>query len=317
MNGKLSVVIPVYNEENISICVETLINVLCDAKIPHEIILVDDGSSSSCKDEIFSLVKQYSNIVCIELSRNFGKENALCAGLDMASGDCCVCMDADMQHPPEVIPKMYDLWRNNGYEVIEGVKTTRGKENTIYRLCTKVFYSAFKKTAHIDLKNASDFRLLDRAAISAWKSMPEKQTFFRGMSSWIGFRRTQVCFDVGERAGGNSKWHISKLIGLAVDAVTSYSAAPLYISAFFGFWFLIFFTGMFIQTICMKAMGYAQSGFSTIIVLQLIIGSILMISVGIIGVYVEKIYNEVKARPRYLVRRVIKNSSEDGNEDFK
>ncbi len=302
----LSVIMPIYNENDIYKGVERTIGVLTSANIPYEIILVDDGSTNNSWNEISNLADKYDTITAIALSRNFGKENALCAGLDAATGACCLCIDSDMQHPPEVIPEMYRLWKEEGFEVVEGVKNARIKENLLYRFCAKSFYSLLKKIADIDLQNASDFRLLDRAALEAWKLMPEKVAFFRGMSSWIGFKRTQVFFDVSERETGKSKWSVKSLIKLALNAITSYSSVPLYFSTCFGMIFLLFFMILFIETLYMKFSGHAQSGFTTVIILQLIIGAITMINIGIIGIYIKKIYEEVKNRPRYIIQRVIK-----------
>ena len=313
MKDLLSVVMPIYNEIQIAVGVERTIRVLEGAHIPYEIILVDDGSKNDSWNQITDLAKKYNTITAIALSRNFGKERALCAGLDNASGDCCICIDSDMQHPPEFIPEMYRLWKEEGYEVVEGVKKARTKENPIYRFCAKSFYGILKRIADIDLQNASDFRLLDRKALDALRSMPEKETFFRGMSSWIGFRRTQLYFDVAERETGASKWSLKSLTNLAVNAITSYSSVPLYFATGFGMLFLLFFLIMFIQTMYMKISGYSQTGFTTIIILQLIIGSILMLNLGIIGIYIKKIYEEVKNRPRYIIRRIVKGGDEDGN----
>lgn len=310
MEKMLSVIIPFYNETQISAGVERVISVLKNAGIPHELILVDDGSENGCWNEITDLTEKYEFITAIALSRNFGKESALCAGLDAARGDCCVCIDADMQHPPEVIPEMYRLWRDEGYEVIEGIKNERPAENPLYRFCADSFYKILKKLSGIDLKNASDFRFLDKSALEAWRAMPEKETFFRGMSSWIGFRRTKVFFDVPEREHGKSKWTANRLFSLAVSAITSYSSFPLYIATGFGLMFLIFFLIMFVQTLYMKINGGAQSGFTTVIILQLIIGSVTMINIGIIGIYIKKIYEEVKNRPRYIIRRIVKKDKE-------
>ena len=303
--GLLSVVMPVYNETNISIGVKRVMSVLEAAGISHEIILVDDGSKNDSFNQISDLALQYDNVIAIGLSRNFGKEHALCAGLDNVNGDCCICMDSDMQHPPEYIPEMYRLWKDEHYEVVEGIKKARIKESILYRLCAKTFYNVLNKMSGIDLQNASDFRLLDREALEAWKSMPEKVPFFRGMSSWIGFRRTQVIFEVEEREFGETKWSLRGLIRLAIDATTSYSSIPLYFSTVFGALFLIFFLIMFVQTLYMKIMGYAQDGFTTVIILQLIIGAITMINIGIIGIYIKKIYTETKGRPRYIIRKII------------
>ena len=310
----LSVVMPIYNETQIAVGVERTIGVLEKANIPYELILVDDGSTNNAWNEMTDLAAKHETITAIALSRNFGKESALCAGLDAVRGGCCVCIDSDMQHPPEIIPEMYRLWRDEGYEVVEGVKKARIKENPIYRFCAKSFYGILKKISGIDLQNASDFRLLDKLALEAWRSMPEKETFFRGMSSWIGFRRTQVYFDVAEREIGTSRWSTKALVRLAVNAITSYSSVPLYFATMFGVLFLIFFVIMFVQTLYMKLRGYAQSGFTTVIILQLIIGSVIMINIGIIGIYIKKIYEEAKNRPRYIVRRVVRGKKDDDSE---
>ena len=313
MNNMLSVIMPIYNETQIAVGVERTMNVLENANIPYELILVDDGSTNNAWNEMTELAEKYNTITAISLSRNFGKERALCAGLDAVNGSCCICIDSDMQHPPEIIPEMYSLWKNEGYEVVEGVKNARIKENPLYRFCAKSFYNILKKISDIDLQNSSDFRLLDKAALDAWRSMPEKETFFRGMSSWIGFKRTQVYFDVAEREIGTSKWSLKSLTAFAVNSVTSYSSVPLYFATCFGLLFLLFFMIMLVQTLYMKFNGYAQSGFTTVIILQLIIGSVIMINIGIMGIYLKKIYEEVKKRPRYIIRRIVKGDKNNDN----
>lgn len=317
LNEMLSVVIPIYNETDITTGVERIMGELRGADIPFEMILVDDGSTNGSWNEITDLVEKYDFITAIALSRNFGKENALCAGLDAVRGGCCVCIDSDMQHPPEVIPQMYRLWKEEKFEVVEGVKNARSRENPIYRFCAKIFYSILGKLSGIDLRNASDFRLLDEKALEAWRSMPERKTFFRGMSSWIGFRRTQVYFDVSDRLTGSSKWSVGNLVNLAINAITSYSSVPLYFATGFGMLFLIFFFVMFVQTLYMKINGYAQSGFTTVIILQLIIGAVIMINMGIIGIYIMKIYEEIKSRPRYIISRIVKSNDEGSQENGK
>lgn len=310
-DSMLSVVIPVFNEGAMIVkSAERVARILAQANIPYEIILIDDGSKDDTWKYIAHCAKTMQGVKSIKLSRNFGKENALCAGLDHVVGACCVCIDADMQHPPELILQMYKLWKEDGYEVVEGVKSNRGEESLGYKISAGLFYGFLKKTSGIDLNNASDFRLLDRKALDAWKSMPEKQTFFRGMSSWIGFSRVQVTFDVAEREDGGSKWSFKNLVRLAVNSVTSYTAAPLYASAVLGFVLLLAFLFLFIQTMVMKFMGYAASGFTTVIALQLVIGGILMMSVGVIGIYIEKIYEEVKSRPRYIIQHVVEHGVE-------
>ena len=314
MDKKLSVIIPVYNEDHIAVGVDRVAGVLDGAGIPWEIVLVDDGSKNNAWEQLEALARRYEGVTAISFSRNFGKESALCAGLDAATGDCCVCIDADMQHPPEVIPEMYRLWRDEGYEVVLGVKKQRQNESMAYRFCANLFYGTLKKLSGIDLNNGSDFRLLDRAAVDAWKSLPEKQTFFRGMSSWVGFKTTTLEFEVADRVDGTSKWTLSGLVRLAVNAVTSYTAAPLYASAFFGVVFCLFAVVMAIQTLFMYLTGRAQSGFTTVILLLLIIGGIILLGLGVVGIYIKKIYEEVKGRPRYIIRRKIGGQSAAGKE---
>lgn len=306
----LSVIMPVYNEVNLEPGFLRLTGVLKEAGIPYEILMIDDGSKNDAWKEMEEIVNRYPHVTAVALSRNFGKEHALCAGLDLAKGACAVCIDADMQFPPEEIPKMYALWRE-GYEVVEGVKSKRQKSSFLYKLCSQCFYSVLYRLSKIDLKNGSDFRLLDRAVIEAWKQMPEKQIFFRGMSSWVGFRRIQYTFDVEERTEGESKWTLKGLIVFAIDSVTSYTAVPLYAAAVFGLLFFIFAVIMAIQTLYMFASGNAQNGFTTVILLLLIIGSILMSCLGVIGIYLKKIYEEVKGRPRYLIARTIHSKEEE------
>lgn len=310
MEKLLSVIMPIYNEVHLEPGFLRLTGVLQQAGIPYEIIMIDDGSKNDAWQEISDLAKKYPHVRAVGFSRNFGKESALCAGLDMAKGACAVCIDSDMQFPPEQIPKMYALWEE-GFEVVEGVKRKRQKEGLAYKLCSQIFYRLLRRLSGIDLKNGCDFRLLDRAVIEAWKQMPEKQTFFRGMSSWVGFRRIQFEFDVAERTEGKSKWSLKSLIGLAIDSVTSYTAAPLYAAAIFGLIFFLFAIVMGIQTLYMFASGNAQNGFTTVILLILIVGAILMSCLGVIGIYLKKIYEEVKGRPRYIVARTIQSQEKE------
>lgn len=306
----LSVIMPIYNEVHLEKGFLRLTGVLKNAGIPYEIIMIDDGSENGAWQEIVNLADRYPHVTAASFSRNFGKENALCAGLDLAKGACAVCLDSDMQFPPEQIPNMYRLWQE-GYEVVEGVKRKRQKESLWYKACSGIFYRLLNRLSGIDLENGCDFRLLDRAVIEAWKQMPEKQTFFRGMSSWVGFRRTRLVFDVEERTEGTSKWSAKRLIGLAIDSVTSYTAVPLYAAAVFGILFILFALGMAVQTLYMFASGYAQNGFTTVILLLLIIGAILMLCLGVIGFYLKKIYEEVKGRPRYIIARAVHSKVEE------
>ena len=305
-DSKLSIVIPVYQEEShINSSIRVIEQVLIKNQINYEFILVDDGSRDHTWNELKIMSEHNPRITSIRLSRNFGKESALCAGLEYADGDMVLVMDSDLQHPPELIPLMVHAWMEEGYDVVEGVKSSRGKENPIYRFFAKFFYYIIYKTADINLGKASDYKLLDRRAVEAWKEMQERAIFFRGMSAWIGFDRKQIQFDVAERVNGKSKWSFLRLVRLAVNAITSYTSVPLHCITLLG---IIMFFGAIalgIQTLYMKFFGQATSGFTTVILLQLIIGSSIMVSLGMIGIYLTKIYKEVKGRPRYLVSKCI------------
>lgn len=307
----LSVVIPVYQEgSHIGNSIRTIENVLKDNRIVYEFILVDDGSTDNTWNELKKSAYGNDKISIIRLSRNFGKESALCAGLEYAGGDMVLVMDGDLQHPPEIIPDMVSIWLNEGYDVVEGIKHSRGKENIIYRLCAKLFYFLIYKSSDINLGKASDFKLMDRKVVEAWKTLPERAIFFRGMSAWLGFSRKEIKFDVAKRVNGKTKWSLFRLIRLAVNAITSYTSMPLHCITLLG---VIMFFGallMGIQTLFMKLSGRASDGFTTVILLQLIIGSAIMTSLGIIGIYLTKIYKEVKARPRYLISDYIRGGDD-------
>ncbi len=301
----LSVILPAYNEEQMLGKTASVISkILEDANIPYELVFVNDGSKDRTWEEIEKAAKNNPKIVGIHFSRNFGKESALFAGLANAKGDCCAVMDCDLQHPPEVLVSMYELWQE-GYEVVEGVKKSRGKESALHKASAGMFYKLISKAVKIDMSRASDFKLMDRKAVDALLSMPERNAFFRALSSWVGYRTTSVEFDVQEREEGESKWSAWSLIKYAITNIAAFSAAPMQVVTVAGFLVLLFAIVMGIQTLVKFFMGHAVEGFTTVILLILIIGSIIMISLGIIGYYISKIYEEVKGRPRYLVSKRI------------
>lgn len=309
--AKLSIVIPVYQEGgHIVSSIRHIGQIIDKNSINHEFVLVDDGSRDNTWQQLENLAAEMKNMIAVRLSRNFGKEAAICAGLEYANGDMIMVMDADLQHPPELIPEMVRVWREEGYDVVEGVKNTRGKETRIYHFCAQAFYKLIYKTSSIDLTNASDFKLFDKKVIEAWKMMPERMTFFRGMSAWVGFSRKQIAFDVQARVDGKSKWSVMRLTKLAIYAITSFTTMPLQLITALGVLLFVISIGIGLQTLYMKLSGQALSGFTTVILLQLLIGSSIMMSLGIIGIYVSKIYHEVKARPRYLVTACIKEGEE-------
>ncbi len=298
----ITVIIPVYNEE-LQICenINVIRKCLEETAMDFMILLVDDGSTDGTWHRLKMLSEETPCIKALRLSRNFGKEAALCAGLEAAQGDACIIMDADLQHPPTLIPEMIRLWKHEGYEVVEGVKALRGNESIINKVGASLFYKTLSKLSGFNMQQASDFKLLDKKVVSAWRSMNERGTFFRGMSAWVGYNRISIPFNVGIRTNGVSKWSLFNLFNLAVKAITSFSSFPLHLVTFMGVFFLFGALVLGIQTLYMKLTGMAFSGFTTVILLLLIIGSCLMISLGVIGTYIARIYDEVKCRPRYIV----------------
>lgn len=298
----ISVVMPAFNEgPYIYDNVKKVKQVLDDASIAHRFYLVDDGSRDNTWAEMCRLNDDLDNIDAVRLSRNFGKESAICAALEHAKGDAIVVMDADLQHPPECIPEMVRLWQEEGYDVVEGVKTSRGKEPFANKLAARFFYHSFKRTTGMEIQNASDFKLMNRAAVEAWKKLPERNTFFRGLSAWVGFKRVELPFEVAPRSGGATKWTFGKLMKLAVDSITAYTNAPLHIILWIGILMAIAAIVLAVQTLIRYIVHNAAAGFPTVILLQLFIGSCIMISLSILGLYVARIYDEVKGRPRYII----------------
>ena len=213
-------------------------------------------------------------------------------------------MDCDLQHPPETLVTMYRLWES-GFQVIEGIKASRGKESLIYKMFAKTFYKIISNATGIDMSRASDFKLLDRQVVDEYLRLPERNVFFRALSSWVGFKTTYVEFDVQQRTAGKSKWSFKSLARYAVNNITSFSAAPMQIVTFFGFIFFLVAVILGIQSLYMYFSGHAVEGFTTVILLLLFVGSVLMFSLGVIGYYISKIYEEVKMRPRYIISEIV------------
>ncbi len=300
---KLSVIIPVHNEEEmIPLTVETLKSVLKKMKISYEIILVDDGSIDTSWKQLTQLASEDPAIHGIRLSRCFGKEAALSAGLEEAQGKYIVVMDGDLQHPPSLIPEMMNIIEHNDVDIVDGVKKNRPDQSFLHRISSRFFNHVFRSLTGYSLANATDFKLFNRKVLSAWQQMPEKNMFFRGMSSWVGFSHAELLFDVEARGAGETKWSFFSLLKLAFTAITSFSSSLLHLITVAGIIFALFAVVLGGQTIYMKLSGASLDGFTTVILLLLIIGSALMLGIGILGEYVSRIYEEVKQRPRYIVR---------------
>ena len=305
----LSVIIPAYNEElSVERAYRTINSILKRENIENEIIFVDDGSTDSTYAAIRKLANFEENLCGLHFSRNFGKEAAIAAGLAAAMGDCAVVIDCDLQHPPEKIVEMYRLWQN-GYEIVEGIKKSRGTEGKMYKMAAKAFYSIISSMVGFDMSNASDFKLLDRKVIDILNKIPERKGFFRAISFWVGFNKTTIEFDVKERQEGVSKWSPTGLIKYAVSNISAYSTAPMQIVTVLGFIMLIITLVFGVWALIDKISGRALEGMTTVIIITIFIGSIMMISLGIIGYYVARIYEEIKGRPKYIVSSSCKSES--------
>ena len=301
----LSVVIPAYNEEKmIARTAESITSLLDNNDIDHELLFVNDGSSDATWRCIEESHEADPRIRGISFSRNFGKEAAVFAGLTECKGDCAVVIDCDLQHPPEKIIEMYRLWEQ-GYEIVEGVKADRGKESAAHAFAAKCFYRIISDATDIDMSNASDFKLLDRKAIHALINMTERDAFFRALSSWVGFRTTQVSYDVREREAGESNWSTGALIRYAISNITSYTSLPLQVVTILGMVMLVLGVVISVQSLYKWYTGSALEGFTTVIILQCFSSSFIMISLGIIGYYISKIYEGIQNRPRYIISEKI------------
>ena len=302
----ISIVIPLYNEgSHLSALLSDLKTALQQTGCPFELVLVDDGSPDDTWERIKDETQTFPSLRAVRLSRNFGKELALCAGLERARGDAVVVMDGDGQHPPSLLPVMVEKWRTSGADIVQAVKTKRGSESLTGKLGALLFYLILNKLSGFELKGASDFKLMNRKVADTWLAMRERNVFFRGMTAWMGFTTVQIPFEVVARRGGKSGWSYLRRAKLALIGITTFSSFPLHLVTFAGVIFFLFAVGLGIQTLYLKLAGRAFTGFATVILLELIIGSLLMISLGIIGEYLARIYEEVKGRPRYVITESI------------
>ena len=302
----LSIIIPAYNEEgNIERTASAVDKAMHENNIDYEMIFVNDGSADGTWSKISELAKSDSRVTAVNFSRNFGKESAIFAGLELAKGDCAVLLDCDLQFPVATVVEMYRIWEQGGVDIVEGRKKDRGRENAVYKGFSLLFYKLIGKTGGLDMEDASDFKLMDRCVIDALNRMPERLTFFRAMSGWVGFNTEKVWFEVAEREIGQSKWRTSQLIRFAVNNITSFTSAPLQLVTVFGVITFLVSIILGVNTLYNKFFGNSEAGFPTVIILQLLTSSIIMFSLGIIGYYISKIYEEIKQRPRYIIREIV------------
>lgn len=302
---KVSILIPTYNEqESLGMLYERLCK-LMDAHPEYqwEVLFVNDGSCDNTLVLLAQFHERDARINYVDLSRNYGKEVAMLAGFDYVTGDCMVIMDADLQHPPELVSEMLGYWEE-GYDDVYAKRRTRGKESFLRKKFSQVFYAMLQKAAHVPIQqDTGDFRLLDRICINALKHLRESQRYTKGMFSWIGFRKKELLFDQQDRVAGASKWSFFKLFNLAIEGITSFTVAPLRIASISGaiVSLLAFLYGIYILV---KNMIYDDpvDGFPTIMVTILFLGGVQLLAIGIIGEYLGRIFNETKKRPVYFAR---------------
>lgn len=312
----ISVIAPAYNEEDAlqEFCKRTAA-VLRPLTDKYEIILVDDGSTDGSLSVINEIRENDSRVKCISFSKNFGHAAAISAGLDHADGAVVAIMDADVQDPPEVLPELFKKWQE-GYQVVYGVRTKR-KENFIKRGAYWMFYRLFKRLASLKDTplDAGDFAVLDRDIVLQLRALPERSRFLRGLRSWVGYKQCGVQYERASRFAGETKYSYSKLFKLAFDGIFSFSHVPLRLATVFGFIVAIIalISSVVILYLRLVLGVIGVSGFSTLIISVLFIGSIQLISVGILGEYIGRIYDEVKRRPIYIVREKIGFADLDSN----
>ena len=304
---KVTILIPCYNEEGSLDALYEALKELMDTQTAYswEVLMVNDGSKDRTIDIIKQLREKDKRICYVNLSRNFGKENAMLAGFDYATGDCMVIMDADLQHPPMTISDMLAKWEE-GYEDVYAKRITRGKESWFRKQFSLFYYRMLKHLTRVEiLENVGDFRLLDRKCIDALKNLRETQRYTKGMYCWIGFRKTEVWFEQGDRLAGESSFNFLRLLNLAIDGITSFTTAPLRIATIMGL-FVSLIAIVFMCYILLTTLiwGDPVQGYPTLITVILFLGGVQLLSLGIIGEYLGRIFYETKGRPVYVVSEV-------------
>lgn len=304
---KVSLMVPFYNEEEVLPALFAGLQEFMDQHPEYdwEILMVNDGSTDGGLAGVMRMHAGDSRWRYVDLSRNFGKEAAMLAGLDYVTGDCVVILDADLQDPPEVIDRMLELWRQ-GYDDVYGRRITRGREPWLRRRLTVLYYSLLQRLTRVPvLQNVGDFRLLDRICIDALCRLRETQRYTKGLYCYMGFRKAEVLFDRGDRCGGHTKFSFMRLLSHAADGITSYTVMPLRVSTFVGLGVSLF-TFVYMIYFLVKSLiwGDDVQGFPTLIVVILFLGGTILLCLGILGEYVGRIFNESKRRPPYFVREV-------------
>ena len=304
-NKKLvTILVPAYNEQDVlNMLYERLVNIMnSNFKYDFEILFINDGSKDKTLDIIRNLREKDKRICYVNLSRNYGKETAMMAGFDYCKGDCLIILDADLQDPPELIPEMLKYWEE-GYDDVYAKRRSRKGETFFKKLTSKMYYKTLQSVTNIEIqKDTGDFRLLDRRCIEALKQLRESQRYTKGLFSWIGYKKKEILFDRDPRAAGKTKWNYRKLVGLSIDGLTSFTTAPLRMSAILGI--IISLVGfLYMMVIIIKTLVYGIDvpGYSSTMVVILFLGGIQLIFLGIIGEYLGRAFYETKDRPLYFI----------------
>lgn len=300
----LSLVVPMFNEsDNIDPLFARLVPVLDGFGVSWEVVCVDDGSRDDTVAKVVAQHHQDPRIKLVELSRNFGKEKALSAGLHHTSGQAVAMIDADLQHPPELVGRMLELWRE-GYEMVIAVRSGREKESAVKRMSAALFYDLFARVSEVRLpQGAGDFRLLDRKVVDVLNAMPEHTRFMKGLYAWVGFRQISIPYDVAERVAGQTKFNLFRLYRLAIDGITAFTSVPLKVWTFIGMLvaaFALLYGLLFIVKTLI--LGIDVPGYPSLIVAVMFLSGVQLISLGVIGEYLGRVFSEVKNRPLYVVR---------------
>ena len=302
----VSLLIPVFNEaEALPFLLRELNQVLGQVNLTFEIIFINDGSTDQTLDLLKNISDKDRRIVVVDLSRNFGKEAALTAGLDICRGRAAIPVDADLQDPPDLIPELIAHWEK-GYDVVNAVRRSRREDSRLKRYSAHVFYRALEQLSAINLPaDTGDFRLLSRPVIDALKAMPERRRFMKGMFAWVGFKSTDVFYDRKARVAGKTTWNYFKLFNLAIEGITSFSSAPLRLAMYLGLG-VACLSMVYAGVVIFKTLvwGDAVAGYPSLMVALLFLGAMQLICIGIIGEYLGRVYEESKGRPIYLVKSI-------------
>lgn len=301
----LSIVVPCYNE---STCIRNFYVAVCEVcnqylQYNYEFIFVNDGSSDSTQYEL-EMLSSDSRVKIIEFSRNFGKEAALTAGLRASTGDMVVPIDSDLQHPPSVIFELVERFKKGDVDVVIAKRRSRNTESLVYKTCTKLFYDVQSLISECDMpRDAGDFRLMSREVTDVLCSLPENRRFMKGLYAWVGFKSAFVEYDVAERIGGNSKFGGMKLLSLAANGILDFSSFPLRMWMWLGFIvsFVAFIYGIWIIARTL-IIGIDTPGWATLMVVVLFLGGIQLVSIGVLGEYIGRVYSQIKGRPTYIIR---------------